>query len=253
MGNSTYSQLLANLDLLKLAQMKLHLDEVRDFVTTNGLSFTEGLLRLSNYEVDFKEQNASRSMVKSAAFPFVKGLEDFDFGFQPSVNEQEMREFESLGFLEKNENIVFLGPSGVGKTHLATSIGVAAAKKRTSTYFMKCHDLLQQLKKAKLENRLDARIKHFCHYRLLVIDELGCLPIDKEDSNLFFQLVDARYEKKSTIVTTNMNFNEWDGVFYDAVAAGAIMDRILHHAHVVPISGKSYRLKDHLAHTDACC
>lgn len=253
MGNSAYSQLLANLDLLKLAQMKLHLDEVRDFVTTNGLSFTEGLLRLSNYEVDFKERNASRSMVKSAAFPFVKGLEDFDFGFQPSVNEQEMREFESLGFLEKNENIVFLGPSGVGKTHLATSIGVAAAKKRTSAYFMKCHDLLQQLKKAKLENRLDARIKHFCHYRLLVIDELGCLPIDKEDSNLFFQLVDARYEKKSTIVTTNMNFNEWDGVFYDAVAAGAIMDRILRHAHVVPISVKSYRLKDHLAHTDACC
>lgn len=115
-------------------------------------------------------------MVKSAAFPFVKELEDFDFGFQPSVNEQEMREFESLGFLEKNENIVFLGPSGVGKTHLATSIGIAAAKKRMSTYFIKCHELLQQLKKAKLENRLDARMKHFCHYRLLVIDELGYLP-----------------------------------------------------------------------------
>lgn len=252
MSNSTYSQLLANLDLLKLAQVKLHLDEVRDFVTANGLSFTEGLLRLSNYEVDFKEQNASRSMVKSGAFPFVKGLEDFDFSFQPGVNEQEIREFESLGFLEKNENIVFLGPSGVGKTHLATSIGIAAAKKRMSAYFIKCHDLLQQLKKAKLENRLDARMKHFCHYRLLIIDELGYLPIDKEDSNLFFQLVDARYEKKSTIVTTNMNFNEWDGVFYDAVVAGAIMDRVLHHAHVVPISGKSYRLKDHLAHTDTC-
>lgn len=251
MGNSTYSQLLVNLDLLKLTQMKLHLDEIRDFVTANGLSFTEGLLRLSNYEVDFKEQNACRSMVKSAAFPFVKELEDFDFGFQPGVSEQEMREFTSLGFLEKNENIVFLGPSGVGKTHLATSIGIAAAKKRMSTYFIKCHDLLQQLKKAKLENRLDARMKHFCHYRLLIVDELGYLPIDKEDSNLFFQLVDARYEKKSTILTTNMNFNEWDGVFYDAVVAGAIMDRVLHHAHVVPISGKSYRLKDHLAHTNA--
>lgn len=251
MGNSTYSQLLVNLDLLKLTQMKLHLDETRDFVTANGLSFTEGLLRLSNYGVDFKEQNACRSMVKSAAFPFVKELEDFDFGFQPGVSEQEMREFTSLGFLEKNENIVFLGPSGVGKTHLATSIGIAAAKKRMSTYFIKCNDLLQQLKKAKLENRLDARMKHFCHYRLLIVDELGYLPIDKEDSNLFFQLVDARYEKKSTILTTNMNFNEWDGVFYDAVVAGAIMDRVLHHAHVVPISGKSYRLKDHLAHTDA--
>lgn len=251
MGNSTYSQLLVNLDLLKLTQMKLHLDETRDFVTANGLSFTEGLLRLSNYGVDFKEQNACRSMVKSAAFPFVKELEDFDFGFQPGVSEQEMREFTSLGFLEKNENIVFLGPSGVGKTHLATSIGIAAAKKRMSTYFIKCNDLLQQLKKAKPENRLDARMKHFCHYRLLVVDELGYLPIEKEDSNLFFQLVDARYEKKSTILTTNMNFNEWDGVFYDAVVANAIMDRVLHHAHVVPISGKSYRLKDHLAHTDA--
>lgn len=250
MSNSTYSQLSANLDLLKLTQMKLHLDEVRDFVTANGLSFTEGLLRLSNYEVDFKEQTASRSMVKSAAFPFIKELEDFDFGFQPSVNEQEMREYTSLGFLEKNENIVFLGPSGVGKTHLATSIGIAAAKKRVSTYFIKCHELLCQLKRARLENRLDARMKHFCHYRLLIIDELGYLPIDKEDANLFFQLVDARYEKKSTILTTNMNFNEWDCVFYDAVAANAIMDRVLHHAHVVPISGKSYRLKDHLAHTD---
>ena len=227
MSNSTYNQLTANLELLKLTQMKLHLDEIRDFVTTNGLSFTEGLLKLSSYEVDFKEQNASRSMIKAAAFPFA-----------------------SLGFLEQNENIVFLGPSGVGKTHLATSIGIAAAKKHASTYFIKCNDLLQQLKRAQLENRLDARLKHFSKYRLLIIDELGYLPINKEDSNLFFQLIDMRYEKKSTILTTNMNFNEWDGVFYDAVVANAIMDRILHHAHVVPISGKSYRLKDHLRQTD---
>ena len=131
-----------------------------------------------------------------------------------------------------------------------TSIGIAAAKKRVSTYFIKCNDLLQQLKRAKLENRLDARLKHFCHYRLLIIDELGYLPIDKEDSNLFFQLIDMRYEKKSTILTTNMNFNEWDGIFFDAVVANAIMDRVLHHAHVIPISGKSYRLKDHLKQTD---
>ena len=122
----------------------------------------------SDYEVDFKEQSASRSMIKAAAFPFVKELKDFDFEFQPSVNEQEMRELTNLG----------------------------------------------------------------------------------EDSNLFFQLTDMRYEKKSTILTTNMNFNEWDGVFYDAVVANAIMDRILHHAHVIPISGKSYRLKDHLKSAD---
>ena len=107
MSNSTYNQLTANLELLKLTQMKLHLDEIRDFVTTNGLSFTEGLLKLSSYEVDFKEQNASRSMIKAAAFPFVKELKDYDFEFQPSVNEQEMRELASLGFLE------MLAPGGI--------------------------------------------------------------------------------------------------------------------------------------------
>lgn len=149
---------------------------------------------------------------KAAAFPFVKELKDYDFDFQPGVNEQEMRELASLGFLEKNENIVFLGPSGVGKTHLATAIGVAAAKKRVSTYFIKCNDLLQQLKRAQLENRLDARLKHFSKYKLLIVDEIGYLPINKEDSNMFFQLIDMRYEKKSTILTTNMNFNEWDGL-----------------------------------------
>lgn len=185
MNNSIYNQLTANLELLKLSQMKLHLDEIRDFVTNNSLSFTEGLLKLSNYEVDFKEQSASRSMIKAAAFSFVKELKDFDFEFQQSVNEQEMRELTNLGFLEKNENIVFLGPSGVGKTHLATSIGIAAAKKHVSTYFIKCNDLLQQLKRAQLENRLDARLKHFSKYRLLIIDEIGYLPINKEDSNFF--------------------------------------------------------------------
>ncbi len=250
MNNTTYTQLCSNLEQLKLTQMLVHLDEITDFVTANNLSFTEGLHKLSSYEVDFKEKNASKSMIKAAAFPFVKELKDFDFSFQPTINEQELKELTALGFLEKHENIVFLGPSGVGKTHLATAIGVSAAKRRVSTYFIKCNDLLAQLKRAKLENRLDARLKHFSKYKLLVVDEIGYLPIDKEDSNLFFQLIDMRYEKKSTILTTNMNFNEWDGIFYDAVVANAIMDRVLHHAHVVTISGRSYRLKDHIKETD---
>lgn len=250
MNNTTYTQLCSNLEQLKLTQMLVHLDEITDFVTANNLSFTEGLHKLSSYEVDFKEKNASKSMIKAAAFPFVKELKDFDFSFQPTINEQELKELTALGFLEKHENIVFLGPSGVGKTHLATAIGVAAAKRRVSTYFIKCNDLLAQLKRAKLENRLDARLKHFSKYKLLVVDEIGYLPINKEDSNLFFQLIDMRYEKKSTILTTNMNFNEWDGIFYDAVVANAIMDRVLHHAHVVTISGRSYRLKDHIKETD---
>jgi DNA replication protein DnaC len=227
--------------------METHLDEVLDFITKNNLSFSEGLIKLTAYEIDFKEANMIRSMVKVGAFPHHKGLNEFDFAFQPSVNEQQMKDFESLRFIEAMENIVFLGSSGVGKTHLAISIGVAAAKKRYSTYFIKCHDLIQQLKKAKLENRLEARLKHFCKYKLLIIDELGYLPIEKDDAKLFFQLIDLRYEKRSTILTTNINFNSWDDVFYDPVIANAILDRVLHHAHVVNITGKSYRLKDYIS------
>lgn len=243
--NTNYIQLTKNLEYLKMKQMLIHLDEVIDFINKNDLSFVEGMIKLTNHEIDFKELNMIKSMVKTGAFPHLKELKDFDFSFQPSINKQQLLDFESLRFIEKHENIVFLGNSGVGKTHLATSIGIAAAKNRYSTYFIKCHDLLQQLKKAKLENRLDARLKHFCKYKLLIIDELGYLPIDKEDSKLFFQLIDMRYEKRSTILTTNINFNEWDDVFYDAVIANAILDRVLHHAHVVSISGKSYQLKDH--------
>lgn len=248
--NSIYTQLHSNLERLKLGQMIAHLDEVTDFVTTNQISFTEGLLKLSNHEVDFKEANASKSMIKAGAFPFRKEVNDFDFSFQPTINQQQIQEFITLGFIERQENIVFLGPSGVGKTHLATAIGIAAAKKRTSTYFIKCHDLLQQLKRAKLENRLEVRLRHFCKYKVLIIDEIGYLPIDKEDSNMFFQLVDMRYEKKSTILTTNINFNDWDSIFYDAVVANAILDRVLHHATVVSITGKSYRIKDHMKQSE---
>ena len=175
--NSTYVQLKKNLEYLKLNQMDLHLDEVIDLITSSPLSFTEGLCKLTNYEIDFKEANMIRSMVKVGAFPHQKGIRDFDFEFQPSVNPEEIKDFATLRFLENAENIVFLGPSGVGKTHLATAIGVTAAKKRYSTYFIKCHDLIMQLKKAKLENRLEARLKHFFKYKLLIIDELGYLPI----------------------------------------------------------------------------
>lgn len=243
--NSAYMQLINNLEYLKLKQMVNHLDEVIDFSTKNNLSFVDTLIKLTSHEIDYKEANMIRSMVKVGAFPHTKELKDFDFDFQPGINKDQILDFASLRFLEAKENIVFLGTSGVGKTHLSTSIGIAAAKRRCSTYFIKCNDLLQQLKRANLENRLDSRLKHFSKYKLLIIDELGYLPIDKEDSKLFFQLIDMRYEKKSTIITTNINFNAWDEIFCDPIIANAILDRVLHHAHVVSITGNSYRLKDH--------
>ena len=248
--NSTYTQLVKNFEYLKMKQMVNHLDEIIDFTTKNNLSFVDALVKLTSYEIDFKETNMIKAMVKVGAFPHNKEIKDFDFEFQPNINRDQILDFISLRFIEAKENIVFLGSSGVGKTHLATSIGIAAAKQRYSTYFIKCNDLLQQLKRAKLENRLDARLKHFNKYKLLIIDELGYLPIDAEDSKLFFQLIDMRYENKSTILTTNINFNSWDDIFYDPIIANAILDRILHHAHVVSISGNSYRLKDHLRQED---
>ncbi len=243
--NSTYQQLLKNLEYLNLKQMIEHLGDTIDFSMSNQLSFVDTMVKLTNYEIDVREKSMINSMVKVAGFPHRKELSEFDFEFQPTINKQQMLDFTSLRFLEKKENIVFLGTSGVGKTHLATSIGIAAAKKRTSTYFIKCNDLIMNLKRAKLENRLESRLKHYSKYRLLIIDEIGYLPIDREDAKLFFQLIDLRYEKKSTILTTNISFKEWDGVFQDTMLANAILDRVLHHATVVNIVGDSYRIKNH--------
>lgn len=249
--SSPYEQVIQNLSYLKMNKMVEHLDETIDFITKNDLSFIDGLIKLTQREIDQKEKNMIHAMVKVGAFPHHRELKDFDFDFQPSINKQKILDFESLRFLENNENIVFLGNSGVGKSHLATSIGMAAAKKRFSTYFIKCHDLIQQLRKAQSENRLEDRLKHFTKYKVLIIDELGYLPINKEDAKIFFQLIDRRYEKRSTILTTNINFDEWDNVFHDAVIANAILDRILHHAHVVTITGQSYRIKDHMGLKEA--
>lgn len=243
---NSYRKLMENLEYLKLNQMNLHLDETIDFMNNNELSFVDTLTKLTDYEIDMKEINMVKSMVRVAAFPHFKEIKDFDFTFQPSVNKKQILDFTTLRFIEQKENIVFLGTSGVGKTHLATSIGIAAAKKRTSTYFIKCNDLIQNLKKAKLENRLETRLKHYSKYKLLIIDEIGYLPINADDAKLFFQLIDMRYEKKSTILTTNSNFKSWADIFQDPKIANAILDRVLHHATVVSIIGDSYRIKDHI-------
>jgi len=238
---SNYLRLKENLEYLKLKQFILHID---DQIADRNTSLVESLLKLTDYEVDTKRINAANQMVKTAAFPSLKDISTFDFSFQPSINERQIKDLCQLGFLENNENIVFLGSSGVGKTHLSISIGIEAARQRYSTYFIKCANLLENLKKAQDENRLEARLKHYTSYKLLIIDELGYLPISEGDERLLFQLIDRRYEKKSTIVSTNINFSDWESIFYDTRIANAILDRILHHCTVIQIVGDSYRLKD---------
>lgn len=238
---SNYQELLKNLQELKLVQISLKLDEYITKVNEGKISIVDALYELTEKEIEIKNFNATNAMVKVAGFPHLKEMKDFDFEFQPKINKKQFLDFESLRFLENNSNIILIGNSGVGKTHLATSIGIAAAKKRISTYFIKCHDLIDQLKKAHLENNLDRRIKHFSKYKLLIIDEIGYLPIGEQEAKMFFQLIDRRYEKKSTIITSNINLSDWSDIFVDNMLASAILDRLVHHSSIVNILGNSYR------------
>lgn len=224
--------------------MVAHLPQYLKEIARENIDFTEAMLHLTDMEISHKTAIASKTQITVANFPFVKRVEDYDFTFQPAVNKAVIRDLCSLRFIESKENILFYGTPGVGKTHLATAVGIEAASKRQLTYFITCHDLIQNLKKACGENRLETRLKHYSKYKVLIIDEIGYLPIDKPGANLFFQLIAKRYEHTSTIITTNQPFSKWGEVFSDMTLANAILDRLLHHSHVVKIVGPSYRTKD---------
>lgn len=240
---SEYNKLLNNLEVLKLEKFRSFLPNYIEEITKKEIPFVQALLELTEKELEFRTERASKIQISVSAFPFEKTLKEFDFDFQPSVNKSQLQDFESLRFLENKENILFFGTSGVGKTHLAVAIGIAAAKKRNLTYFISCHDLIMQLNKAHSENRLETKLKHFAKYKLLIIDEIGYLPIDKQGANLLFQLINKRYEKNSTIITTNQMFSKWGEVFSDVTLANAILDRLIHHSSIIKITGPSYRLK----------
>ena len=189
-------------------------------------------------------RRAYENQIRMSGIPMRKTLEDFDFGFQPSIDKRQILELATMRFLENAENVVFLGPPGVGKTHLATAIGTLAAQNRYSTYYVNCHALIDMLKRSHYENRLSEKMKWFSRYKLLIIDEIGYLPMDIQGANLFFQLIAKRYEKASTIFTSNKAFSQWNEVFADVTIASAILDRVLHHCTVVNIKGESYRLKE---------
>jgi DNA replication protein DnaC len=177
-------------------------------------------------------------------FPFVKTFEQFDFGFQPSLDDRQIRELRSLRFIHEASNVIFLGPPGVGKTHLSVALAEEAIRSGLGAYFITAHDLAADLGRAYREGRLDRRMRVYLAPKVLVIDEVGHLPLDDLGATIFFQLVSARYERGSIILTSNKSYGDWGSIFGDSIIATAILDRLLHHSTTINIRGESYRLKD---------
>ncbi|MCT3283820.1 transposase [Lactiplantibacillus pentosus] len=238
-----FQELLTNLDTLGLGKMHAYLPDYIDQINQQQLSFTDAMLNLTEAELRWQDEQEVQRIIHRAHFPQEKTMKAFDFDFQPNINKQEVLGFQDLAFMEKQENLIFIGSPGVCKTHLAISIGIEACRQGKRTLFINCHELLIRLRLAYEKGELDRSISHYARYDLLVIDEIGYLPIDHDEANLLFQLINARYERCSTIITSNTDLSGWVEIFQNPTVTAAILDRLVHHVHVVKITGKSYRLK----------
>jgi DNA replication protein DnaC len=232
------------LERLRLDHLLTQLDGVCEQAAAGDLDYRGFLTQALEAEWRGRYQKGVEGRLKQARLPWLKTLEQFDFEFQPTIDRKVIRELAGGSFIERAQNVVLLGPPGVGKTHLAIALGVKAVEAGHSVLFLTLESLMGRLSRARHENRLDRTLQQLSYPRLLILDELGYLPLSREEASLFFRLLVRRYERGSLIVTSNKSFADWGEVFNDQVLATAILDRLLHHATTVNIKGESYRLRE---------
>jgi len=232
----------SNLSRLRLPRIREILQAVMKRAEDQGTSYLTFLDDLLEEEVAQKEQRRIETTLKISGLPFIKSIDEFDFTFQPKLDRQNVMSLFDLTFIRQQGNIIFLGPPGVGKTHLAVSLALKACQAGISIYFTTMEDLIKKLKKDHEAGR-PGKGRSYYKSSLVIVDEVGYTPINREECNLFFRFVANRYEKASTIITSNKAFSDWTELFHDPVIVTAILDRLLHHSTVINIRGNSYRLK----------
>jgi len=238
--------LIENLKKLKLSTMIGNLEGLIRQAKQEKLSYEEFVLNLSEAEVQARQENGRKRRLREANFPLIKPLETFDFGAAPQLDARLVKELSGCEYAQKPRNIIFLGKSGTGKTHLATGLGMEACKQGIRTRFVTGCGLANELIEARDEKTLARAVKRYAGYGLLIIDELGYVPFSKQGAQLIFQILAERHERKPVMITTNMGFGDWTQIFGDPSMTAALLDRITHKAHVINCTWESYRLKETL-------